>query len=315
MGSPDPNDGEQPGSSKSIATSALEFLDKELLKSFKPVTMFATGTIKRLQTLKKRKQVEKERIANRRRKIIEAGTFRCEYCSFKGGSNLELVNHKKRHMIAGKLKYACLKCQYKTPNKAHLKQHKDMHLEVKFPCEVDDCAYVANFKTHLMKHHKDVHAEKKPEELFACKVDNCAYVANFKTHLMKHHKDMHAEKKPEELFACEVDDCTYVANFKTHVRTHYKATHTEVKPFSCDVDKCFFASSSLTAFEFHKQKHSINWTGVYICDLCDYETAFLQSITNHRQTHTDARPYQCEQCGYSFRHKSSLTYHMKGQHK
>ena len=315
MGSPDPNDGEQPGSSKSTATSALEFLDKELLKSFHPVTMFSTGTIKRLQTLEKRKQVNNERYAKRRREIIEAGTFRCEYCSFKGGSKTELVVHKKKHLIAGKLKYACLKCRYKTPNKAHLKQHKNMHLEVKFPCQVDDCAYVANFKTHLMKHHKDMHAEKEPEELFGCEVADCTYVANFKTHLMKHHKDMHAEKKSEELFACEVDNCAYVANFKTHLRNHHKAAHTEVKPFSCDVDKCFFSSSSLTAFEFHKQKHSINWTGVYICDLCDYETAFLQSITNHRQTHTDARPYQCEQCGYSFRHKSSLTYHMKGQHK
>ena len=142
MGSPDPNDGEQPGSSKGTATSALEFLDKDLLKSFKPVTMFATGTIKRLQTLGKRKQAEKKRKANRRRKMIEAGTFSCYYCSFKGGSHLELVNHKKRHMIAGKLKYACLKCQYKTPNKAHLKQHKGMHLEAKFPCEVDDCACI-----------------------------------------------------------------------------------------------------------------------------------------------------------------------------
>lgn len=53
---------------------------------------------------------------------------------------------------------------------------------------------------------------------------------------------------------------------------------------------------------------------MYRCRACKKEVNTRTSIRRHVQTHSDVRPFVCEECGQGFKVKMYLTAHMAGKH-
>ncbi|XP_005093607.1 zinc finger protein Pegasus [Aplysia californica] len=53
---------------------------------------------------------------------------------------------------------------------------------------------------------------------------------------------------------------------------------------------------------------------VYVCHLCDFRTAFRNSLLNHQAVHSDLRPWVCAMCEYAAKRKQDLKKHLHTVH-
>ncbi|CAL1532124.1 unnamed protein product [Lymnaea stagnalis] len=53
---------------------------------------------------------------------------------------------------------------------------------------------------------------------------------------------------------------------------------------------------------------------MFICHLCDFRTAFRNSLLNHQAVHSDVRPWVCAMCDYAAKRKQDLKKHLHTIH-
>ena len=53
---------------------------------------------------------------------------------------------------------------------------------------------------------------------------------------------------------------------------------------------------------------------VYSCNICNFKTAFKNSLVNHQAVHSDARPWICDICDYAAKRKQDLKKHLQTMH-
>ncbi|XP_059179021.1 zinc finger protein Pegasus-like [Physella acuta] len=53
---------------------------------------------------------------------------------------------------------------------------------------------------------------------------------------------------------------------------------------------------------------------MYVCHLCDFRTAFRNSLLNHQAVHSDYRPWVCAMCDYAAKRKQDLKKHLHTIH-
>lgn len=91
---------------------------------------------------------------------------------------------------------------------------------------------------------------------------------------------------PSELiirrYCCLYQHCTKYFTTKFNLRRHIELTHFQLKD--------------------------------YMCSLCSKAFASKQLLSDHFNTHTGERPFNCETCGSSFKNSSRFSFH-KRQHK
>ena len=171
---------------------------------------------------KSRLRVNEQR-ANRRKQYIIDGTFSCDMCLFKGGSNFELLRHNKTHLTD---KLNCASCQYKTNSKDacgkciliagisnRLKENK-RHDGVKaYTCDECDKSFVTAAALILHNHqHSGV-------KLHVCELCDfaTARASTFKAHRIR----IHIGTKP---LGCELCDfrCVTKSDLNKHVKRKHK---------------------------------------------------------------------------------------------
>ncbi|KAH9518826.1 hypothetical protein Btru_006354 [Bulinus truncatus] len=53
---------------------------------------------------------------------------------------------------------------------------------------------------------------------------------------------------------------------------------------------------------------------MFVCHLCDFRTAFRNSLLNHQAVHSDLRPWVCSMCDYAAKRKQDLKKHLHTIH-
>ena len=56
-------------------------------------------------------------------------------------------------------------------------------------------------------------------------------------------------------------------------------------------------------------------TPYYTCHICGLNLRFMSAMKNHMRTHSNERPYDCKQCGKTFRHPHNLQSHVQDVHE
>jgi len=89
---------------------------------------------------------------------------------------------------------------------------------------------------------------------------------------------------------------------------HIRFVHEKEKNFVCEFcTKRFARKNSLTTHvkDIHEQ------SGDFVCGQCDRRYAKEKDLRNHERKHSDEKPFQCDNCGDSFKRQFNLFEHYK----
>ena len=115
-----------------------------------------------------------------------------------------------------------------------------------------------------------------------------------------------ADSPKKKKFAYDI--CGKVFNSNSGISYHMD-THRETKPYKCD--HCLKAFSTQNILNIHRKIHL---PPEFKCNFCPKMFVQKQNRERHMNTHTGAKPFECEQCHKRFNHSIGLTQHREIHH-
>ncbi|KAM9661589.1 PR domain zinc finger protein 5 isoform X8 [Haliaeetus albicilla] len=269
-----------------------------------------------------------EHLQTLHQKPSEEKEFKCRNC----GKKFPVKQALQRHVLQctenispgdSSRSFQCSVCNTSFSSESSYEQHKEAcRGDARFICKADSCGKRFKSKDALKKHKENVHSGNSRKKLM-CSVCNkkCSSATNLQEH-----------RKVHEIFECQECDKKFISanQLKRHM-----ITHSEKRPYTCEVcNKSFKRLDQVTA---HKIIHSEDKP--YKCKLCGKGFAHRNVYKNHKkvqhrqqhcelphsvssiclnpvleeppiETHSEERPFQCEECKALFRTPFSLQRHL-----
>ncbi|KAH1003733.1 hypothetical protein HUJ04_003603 [Dendroctonus ponderosae] len=249
-------------------------------------------------------------------------------------------SHKDRKSFIYKptatITYSCRFCDFVTTNAERLRRHtKSLHNVDEKPFKCHICGKRFTRQAVMAVHVKKMH-DKSNADRVLCQV--CGKYYYSKVNLAIHMK-LHLNDTP---YKCSICDKGFVTD---PILQRHLLGHTGDRPYRChECDKSFFGR---TKYELHKMRHtggdakipckyqirvkegsdphsdnevatdtvSITKTEAgFQCPYCDKCFPQLCKIKNHLIIHSSERPWKCQVCNKTFKHKRGLDYHEQTVH-
>ncbi|XP_043552540.1 PR domain zinc finger protein 5 isoform X1 [Chiloscyllium plagiosum] len=250
-----------------------------------------------------------EHLQSLHQKPTEEKEFKCRNCDKKFPVKQALQRHVLQcteTVLPGDIarSHQCSVCNISFSSESSFEQHKEACKgDTRFVCKADSCGKRFKSKDALKKHKENVHTGNSRRRLM-CSVCNkkCSSAATLQEH-----------RKIHKVFNCQECDKKFISanQLKRHM-----ITHSEKRPYTCEVcSKSFKRLDQVTA---HKIIHSEDKP--YKCKLCGKGFAHRNVYKNHKKhkdlgklcisTHSEERPFQCDECKALFRTPFSLQRHL-----
>ena len=238
-----------------------------------------------------------------------------------------LPKHKQNRHNNNQRDYICDKCPKSYKDSKGLYRHllthgsdHECHVCGKFTPSA------AMLKAHIIRKHGD-----KADRPFKCGQCDAAYAEKNK---LEDHMNKHTGNTPHVCSFCDMRFITYASKRhherKRHMEiskqtnkdkgsrprdpTSEKAIHAKNKnPVTCEI--CGHISKTGLLYYYHKlSMHTTDAEKPVRCNQCGKGFTVQARLTEHMNTHTNARPHVCEYCGKGFNSNWTLNGHVKGVH-
>nr|CAI5823498.1 unnamed protein product [Callosobruchus analis] len=239
----------------------------------------------------------------------------CVHCSASLNNKTALDDHivRKHPNFAksvGRKIFECPQCSYRTVLKSYLGKHMLTHSKSPSPCTLNICIHCdAKFRKktslndHIVKKHPD-YATSVDSAVYEC--TSCTFKTIFKRN-MESHMSVHSEFPP---------------TYKMIPRSKKAGTTSSDKLHACmNCGAIFKSNGALEAHitKMHPELISSIPRQIHECTKCPYKSYVKKNFNKHvRLMHSENRSSKrlllCNQCGATFKNKSSLDNHVVKKH-
>ena len=175
-------------------------------------------------------------------------------------------------------------CKYISKWKANVRRHEKQHISTDAPSQADlsarefICEHCGSSFTRLSSlnnHRKLKHTETFR---FTCERCNRGFIQlwAYRGHLATH----------DDALKCKCDSCGRTFCYKNNLMTHQKT--------------CKFVATPLSS-----------QSPEYICQICNQNFNTTKNLKDHQKGQHEERRFKCNDCGKSFKWRSSMSYHRR----
>ncbi|XP_051509364.1 zinc finger protein 335-like isoform X2 [Myxocyprinus asiaticus] len=215
--------------------------------------------------------------------------YNCWICGSRFLSQEDLRFHVDSHEGNDPERFKCQQCSYRCKRWSSLKEHMFNHEGMK-PYKCESCDYSSVYKKDVIR-HSAVHSKSKSRKTDMSCV-NPSQVS-----------------KVSE-FPCPI--CHRVYPLQKRLTQHMK-THSTEKPHMCD--KCGKSFKKRYTFKMHLLTHIQNCgNSLFKCEFCEITCNDKKNLLNHQLSHTNDKPFKCEDCKYSTSKEDFLVSHIAIKH-
>ncbi|NXK66111.1 PRDM5 protein, partial [Sylvietta virens] len=250
-----------------------------------------------------------EHLQTLHQKPSEEKEFKCRNC----GKKFPVKQALQRHVLQctenispgdSSRSFQCSVCNTAFSSESSYEQHKEAcRGDARFICKADSCGKRFKSKDALKKHKENVHSGNSRKKLM-CSVCNkkCSSAANLQEH-----------RKVHEIFECQECDKKFISanQLKRHMITHseqvqHRQQHCEL-PHSVS-SMCPNPVLEEPPVETHSEERPFQ------CEECKalFRTPF--SLQRHLLIHNSERTFKCDHCDATFKRKDTLNVHIQVVH-
>ncbi|NWH94543.1 PRDM5 protein, partial [Aegithalos caudatus] len=250
-----------------------------------------------------------EHLQTLHQKPSEEKEFKCRNC----GKKFPVKQALQRHVLQctenispgdSSRSFQCSVCNTAFSSESSYEQHKEAcRGDARFICKADSCGKRFKSKDALKKHKENVHSGNSRKKLM-CSVCNkkCSSATNLQEH-----------RKVHEIFECQECDKKFISanQLKRHMITHseqvqHRQQHCEL-PHSVS-SMCPNPVLEEPPVETHSEERPFQ------CEECKalFRTPF--SLQRHLLIHNSERTFKCDHCDATFKRKDTLNVHIQVVH-
>ncbi|XP_020637199.2 PR domain zinc finger protein 5 isoform X2 [Pogona vitticeps] len=251
-----------------------------------------------------------EHLQTLHQKPSEEKEFKCRNCGKKFPVKQALQRHvlqctENLNMGDRLRSFQCSVCNTPFGSELSYEQHKEAcRGDARFICKADSCGKRFKSKDALKKHKENVHTGNSRKRL-VCSLCNkrCSSATNLQEH-----------RKVHEIFECQECDKKFISanQLKRHMITHSEQVqHSQQQcklPHSKVSSKCLSPVLEDPPVETHSEERPFQ------CEECKalFRTPF--SLQRHLLIHNSERTFKCDHCDATFKRKDTLNVHIQVVH-
>ncbi|XP_032618434.1 PR domain zinc finger protein 5 isoform X5 [Chelonoidis abingdonii] len=250
-----------------------------------------------------------EHLQTLHQKPSEEKEFKCRNC----GKKFPVKQALQRHVLQctenvnpgdTSRSFQCSVCNTSFSSESSYEQHKEAcRGDARFICKADSCGKRFKSKDALKKHKENVHTGNSRKKLM-CSVCNkkCSSATNLQEH-----------RKVHEIFECQECDKKFISanQLKRHMITHseqvqHRQQHCKLPHSVSSI--CLNPVLEEPPIETHSEERPFQ------CEECKalFRTPF--SLQRHLLIHNSERTFKCDHCDATFKRKDTLNVHIQVVH-
>nr|XP_014430321.1 PR domain zinc finger protein 5 isoform X4 [Pelodiscus sinensis] len=250
-----------------------------------------------------------EHLQTLHQKPSEEKEFKCRNC----GKKFPVKQALQRHVLQctenvnpgdTSRSFQCSVCNTSFSSESSYEQHKEAcRGDARFICKADSCGKRFKSKDALKKHKENVHTGNSRKKLM-CSV--CSKKCSSATNLQEH-------RKVHEIFECQECDKKFISanQLKRHMITHseqvqHRQQHCKLPHSVSSI--CLNPVLEEPPIETHSEERPFQ------CEECKalFRTPF--SLQRHLLIHNSERTFKCDHCDATFKRKDTLNVHIQVVH-